>query len=306
MLAFSWRCMPTRMFSSAVMFWNRRMFWKVRPIPAATTSLGRALRRMPSRARRVVYQAGRMVATTSVMTSAMRTPAMVEDEPVVALRGGPEREGDQGDHERRDDPQDRFEPDPARPGDQGLALERHGSGGRVDDPGDDVEERRLARAVGADDADDAAGRDVQVDVADRHQAAEPLGHRACREEGLGRPAGCRRGCRSRRRCGVDRVDRLRRQVDHVDRVDRVGASGRMRSGARARRPGSLACRSFGCRAHRIARFTERDVLLGVELASPPLTREEALGSQQHHRRPGRCRTAGTGTAGSRCRSGSGR
>ena len=44
------------------MFWNRRMFWKVRPIPAATMSLGRALRKTPSRARRVVYQAGRTIA----------------------------------------------------------------------------------------------------------------------------------------------------------------------------------------------------------------------------------------------------
>ena len=26
-------CMPTSTFSSAVMFWNRRMFWKVRPMP---------------------------------------------------------------------------------------------------------------------------------------------------------------------------------------------------------------------------------------------------------------------------------
>ena len=81
--------MPTRMFSSAVMFWNRRMFWKVRPIPAATTSLGRALRRMPSRARSVVYQPGRMVATTSVMTSAMRTPAMVRISPSLPCEAAP-------------------------------------------------------------------------------------------------------------------------------------------------------------------------------------------------------------------------
>ena len=37
------------------MFWKRRMFWNVRPMPAATMSLGRALRKMPSRSsRRVV------------------------------------------------------------------------------------------------------------------------------------------------------------------------------------------------------------------------------------------------------------
>ena len=45
-------CIPTRTFSSAVMFWNSRMFWNVRPSPAATMSLGRALRKMPNRPRR--------------------------------------------------------------------------------------------------------------------------------------------------------------------------------------------------------------------------------------------------------------
>ena len=34
-LARSWRCMPTSTFSSAVMFWKSRMFWNVRPMPAA-------------------------------------------------------------------------------------------------------------------------------------------------------------------------------------------------------------------------------------------------------------------------------
>ena len=43
------RCIPTSTFSSAVMFWKSRMFWNVRPMPAATTSFGRALRKMPSR-----------------------------------------------------------------------------------------------------------------------------------------------------------------------------------------------------------------------------------------------------------------
>ena len=46
--------------------------------------------------------------------------------------------------------------------------------GRVVDAGDDVEERRLAGAVRADEADDRALRDVEADVVDRHEAAEPL------------------------------------------------------------------------------------------------------------------------------------
>src|SRR5207244_922247 len=45
--------------------------------------------------------------------------------------------------------------------------------GRVD-PGDQVEERRLARAVRADDAHDLALVDVQVEVADHPQPAEGL------------------------------------------------------------------------------------------------------------------------------------
>ena len=33
-------CLPTRTFSSAVMFWNRRMFWKVRPTPRWVIACG--------------------------------------------------------------------------------------------------------------------------------------------------------------------------------------------------------------------------------------------------------------------------
>ena len=32
--AWSRQCMPTSTFSSAVISWNRRMFWKVRPMPS--------------------------------------------------------------------------------------------------------------------------------------------------------------------------------------------------------------------------------------------------------------------------------
>ena len=35
MFAFSLACMPTRTFSSIVMFENSRMFWNVRPTPAS-------------------------------------------------------------------------------------------------------------------------------------------------------------------------------------------------------------------------------------------------------------------------------
>ena len=58
--AFAWSvlCMPTRTFSSAVMFANSRMFWNVRPIPAWTMSLGWALRKIPTRSSRRRYQRG--------------------------------------------------------------------------------------------------------------------------------------------------------------------------------------------------------------------------------------------------------
>ncbi len=57
-------CIPTRTFSSAVMFGNRRMFWNVRPSPATTMSLGRALRKIPNRARKPLVPA-RAAATPS-------------------------------------------------------------------------------------------------------------------------------------------------------------------------------------------------------------------------------------------------
>ncbi len=46
---------------------------------------------------------------------------------------------------------------------------------RAVEPGEHVEERRLARAVGPDDRDDRALGDVERDVVDRRQAAEVLG-----------------------------------------------------------------------------------------------------------------------------------
>ncbi len=57
-------CMPTITFSRAVMLANSRMFWNVRPMPSATISLGRELRKMPNRASIRTYQRGRMMATS--------------------------------------------------------------------------------------------------------------------------------------------------------------------------------------------------------------------------------------------------
>ena len=49
---------------------------------------------------------------------------------------------------------------------------------RAVDSGDHIEERRLARAVGADQTDDFAGHHCEVETVERHHAAEPPGQPA--------------------------------------------------------------------------------------------------------------------------------
>ena len=51
------------------------------------------------------------------------------------------------------------------------------------DAGHDVEECRLARAVGADQAEDLVRRDVEVEMVERHHAAEPPRQTARRQHG---------------------------------------------------------------------------------------------------------------------------
>ena len=78
----------------------------------------------------------------------------------------------------------------------GTANELHGTLalGEGDQPrieaveaGQAVEERRLARAIGADAAHDIAGRDGEIHPVDRDQGPEPLGETVHGEEGAGRP-----------------------------------------------------------------------------------------------------------------------
>ena len=97
--------------------------------------------------------------------------------------------------------------------------------GRVDDARDDVEERRLAGAVGADEADDRALRDHQVGLAHRDEAAEPLGDVPGAQQGRRRPVdrlgagalvvspasqSAHRSCQ-----GCPRIEALRRALDRV-------------------------------------------------------------------------------------------
>ena len=130
--------MPTSTFSSAVMFWNSRMFWNVRPMPRCVILCGG----LPGRCRR---------------------PSK-NDEP------------------RR----------------------------RLVDAGEHVEERRLAGAVRADQADDRALGNGEVDVVDRDEAAELLAQPLRLEQRLAvmRRRSCRRSARrARRRRGTPRARR---------------------------------------------------------------------------------------------------
>src|SRR5436190_4905004 len=61
-----------------------------------------------------------------------------------------------------------------REAEEALALERDLAGARALDPGDEVDERRLAGAVRSDDATDLAGLDREAHVVRRDEPAEAL------------------------------------------------------------------------------------------------------------------------------------
>ena len=71
--------------------------------------------------------------------------------------------------------------DDVEPGDGGAAL------GRLAERGEDADRGGLAGAVVAEQAEDGAGRDVEVEVAQRPQVAEPLA-----QPGRGDATGCGR------------------------------------------------------------------------------------------------------------------
>ena len=56
-----------------------------------------------------------------------------------------------------------------------LALEHDRAGARIEDPGDDIEDRGLAGAVGADDGKNFARSHLEADVADRMHPAKAQG-----------------------------------------------------------------------------------------------------------------------------------
>src|SRR6516165_5901 len=86
-----------------------------------------------------------------------------------------------------------------RASEKARAIEPDVARTRRIDPGDQVDERRFARTIGADDAADFAGANPEIDAVDRDQAAETLGelqsfqdrrgHHACRTRSPNRPLG---------------------------------------------------------------------------------------------------------------------
>ena len=106
------------------------------------------------------------------------SPSSAEATPGAGLALGPDHHvldrrqpGEQADALQRAGDPEPGELVRANPVQHGLA-EPHAAGVGAHEAADDVEQRRLARAVGADDADDLAGRDRQRDVVERRQAAE--------------------------------------------------------------------------------------------------------------------------------------
>ena len=151
------------------MFAKRRMFWNVLPIPAWTISLGLALRKMPPRLSSWTYQRGRTIAARNIVARAKMAmtapPAAISAELVTAKARAAST----------------------------PPTEPNVAGGGIEDADDDVEERRLAGAVRADEADDRALRDLEVDLANRDQTAEGLRDLPCLEDELGGLRGHRRG-----------------------------------------------------------------------------------------------------------------
>ena len=90
------------------------------------------------------------------------------------------------------------QPDQARP------CERDPTGVGPHEAGHDVEERRLARAVGTDETDDGAARNDEVDAVEGDDAAEGLGDAAHVEDGRLARAGA--GGHALAQPGGNRVD----------------------------------------------------------------------------------------------------
>ena len=68
------------------------MFWNVRPSPATTMSLGRALRKIPNRRRRRWYQGGRATPVTRTTSRTMTVDEDPEDDGALGRAGDRQQE----------------------------------------------------------------------------------------------------------------------------------------------------------------------------------------------------------------------
>ena len=185
-------CIPTRTFSTAVMFWNRRMFWNVRPTPACDHVVGAGAAEDPEPLELLLVpdRPDDREQQRSPRAASMRDHAGREAGrrrcPLSRRRGSPRgRRRRSTAAPTRATHRDPLAGGRSSAGRWNVDLAR----GRVDDAQQDVEERRLAGAVGPDEADDRSFRDREVDLVDRDQAAEPAGDLARDEDG---PGGCSR------------------------------------------------------------------------------------------------------------------
>ena len=173
---FSFVCMPTSTFSSAVMFWNRRMFWNVRPTARLDHVVRpRALEDPETRAADASTRAaGRSPGAESAMSRPIGSArARSRSRRARATRQAERRctSDDAAGMNHRIGSSQR----PNRSRDHLAAAEHDLARCRVDDAGDDVEERRLAGAVRADEADDRALGMTRSASCTATQAAESLG-----------------------------------------------------------------------------------------------------------------------------------
>ena len=153
------------------MFWNRRMFWNVRPMPRGDDVVGPGAANDADPREPVLVPRRARDGDHEHHHHNGQGDGQGDEDARLAGPGTKEQPDDDG-KRGRDQPRHALEPDSARPCDQYSAPERDRSSRGVDDPGDHVEERRLAGPIRPDDADDPAGRDDKVNVSDSHQASE--------------------------------------------------------------------------------------------------------------------------------------
>ena len=107
-----------------------------------------------------------------------------QDLPKDGCSRSEEGAGHDGHGNRSHKPENRLRPGAHGPGDHPLAEELDRPRGGIAEARDHVEERGLARSVRADEADDRAGRNLEVHVADCDETAETFGNPSRAKEDL--------------------------------------------------------------------------------------------------------------------------